>query len=100
MTLFTLMSAAADLAAAMPAQIPNAAPVQPPGTGGFVTALGWIKWIGFALAGVALVIVAIRMFFASRRGEGGEHVGALGWILGGVILIGAGAGLVGALMGG
>ncbi|MGA7207021.1 MAG: hypothetical protein WBX27_20610 [Specibacter sp.] len=100
MTLFTLMSAAVDFAAAMPAQIPDPAPVQPPGTQGFTTALAWIKWIGFALAGVALVIVAIRMFFASRRGEGGEHVGALGWILGGVILIGAGAGLVGALMGG
>lgn len=100
MTLFTLMSAAADIAAAMPAQIPNPAPVQPPGTGGFTLAISWIKWVGFALAGVAIVLAAIRMFFASRRGEGGEHVGALGWILGGVILIGAGAGLVGSLMGG
>lgn len=100
MILFTLMSTAADIAAAMPAQIPNPAPVQPPGTGGFTLAISWIKWVGFALAGVAIVLAAIRMFFASRRGEGGEHVGALGWILGGVILIGAGAGLVGSLMGG
>lgn len=100
MTLFTLMSAAPELTAALPALIPDPAPVQPPGTEGFTTAISWIKWIGFALAGVAIVFAAIRMFFASRRGEGGEHVGALGWILGGVILIGAGAGLVGALMGG
>jgi hypothetical protein len=81
-------------------QIPDPDPVQPPGTDGFTLAISWIKWIGFALAGVGIVIVAIRMFFSSRRGEGGEHVGALGWILGGVIIIGAGAGIIGALMGG
>lgn len=100
MSLITLLSAATELAAAAPAQIPNPSPVQPPGTGGFTLAISWIKWIGFALAGVGIVIVAIKMFFNSRRGEGGEHIGALGWILAGVILIGAGAGIVGALMGG
>lgn len=80
-------------------QIPDPAPVQPPGTGGITTAIGWIKWIGFAMAAVGIIFVAIRMFFSSHRGEGGQHVGALGWILGGVILIGAGAGIVTSLMG-
>ena len=88
------------LLALVPAQIPDPGPVQPPGTGGFTTVISWVKWIGFALAGAAIVIVAIRMFFSGRRGEGGEHASALGWILGGVILIGGGAGIVSALMGG
>lgn len=88
------------VAASTVAGIPNPGPVQPPGTEGVSTVISWIKWIGFALAGIAIVIVAIRMFFNSRRGEGGEHAGALGWILGGVILIGGGVGLVTALMGG
>lgn len=100
MTLMTLMSVAADLAVVVPTQIPDPAPIQPPGMESFSTALGWIKWIGFALAGVGIIFVAIRMFFSSRRGEGGEHVGSLGWILAGVILIGGGASLVSALMGG
>lgn len=92
----TLLTAAAIV----PAQIPDPGPVQPPGTGGFTTVISWAKWIGFALAGVAIVIVAIGMLFGGRRGEGGEHVGKLGWILGAVILIGGGVGIVSALMGG
>lgn len=80
-------------------QIPDPEPVQPPGTEGFTLAISWVKWIAFALAGIAIVIVAIRMFFQSRRGEAGETVGTLGWILFGVILIGGGVGIVTALMG-
>lgn len=83
----------------LPASIPDPAPVQPPGTGGVSVGLSWLKWIGLALAIVAIIIVAIRMFFGSRRGEGGEHAGALGWVLGGVILIGAGGAIVTTLMG-
>ncbi|MHB9004714.1 MAG: hypothetical protein ACYC6C_11745 [Coriobacteriia bacterium] len=96
MPLIDTLLTAAEL---LPAQIPNPDPVQPPGTEGVTTVMSWAKWIGFALAGIAIIIVAVRMFFNSRRGEGGEHAGALGWILGGVILIGGGVGLVTALMG-
>ena len=80
--------------------IPNPSPQQPPGTQAFTTILGWVKWVGFALAVLSIVIVSIRMFFSQRRGEGSEHVGALGWILGGLILIGGGAAIVSFLMGG
>lgn len=89
-----------EYSAAVAPMIPNPGPIRPPGLGGFDTIISWAKWIGYALAGVALIIVAIRMFFNARRGEGGEHLGALGWILGGVILIGGGVGLVTTLMGG
>ena len=99
MILATVLNTVAELATILPADIPNPAPVQPPGTEGFITIMGWVKWIGFGLAGIAVILVGIQMFFNSRRGEGGEHAGKLGWVLGGIILIGAAAGIVSSLMG-
>lgn len=88
------------LAAVVLANIPDPDPVQPPGTEGFTTVISWIKWIAFTLAAVALIFVAIRMFFRSRAGDGQELVGSLGWIFLGVMIISGGVGFIAMLMGG
>lgn len=95
----TLLQTLPDLLAVLPAQIPNPSPVQPPGTDGLITVMGWIKWIGYIVAVIGIIVAAIMMFVSSRRGEGGEHMGRLGWIFGGIILIGCASGLVGTFMG-
>lgn len=83
----------------IPLDLPNPAPVQPPGTEGFVTILGWLKWVGLALSIVGLIVVGSMLWINHRRGEGGEHAGRIGMILVGVILIGAATALVGFLSG-
>jgi hypothetical protein len=44
------------------------------------------------------MIAGGMMAIGSRRGEAGEHVGKVGWALAGVIVAGAAAGLVQALV--
>lgn len=82
-----------------PLDIPNPVPVQPPGTEGFTTMLGWGKWIALAVCILGLFAAGALMAIQSRRGEGGEHVGKIGMALGGVIVISAAAALVGFLAG-
>lgn len=100
MLLETVMTIVTQATAIFPAEIPNPAPVQPPGTDGVITIVSWTKWIGFAIAAVAIVVAGIRIVLTRRNGEGGEHVGILGYILGGCIIMGGGIGLVSMLMGG
>lgn len=95
----TILTASHDLAAFIPAQIPDPAPVQPPGTEGFLSIMGWAKWVALALCIMGLVAAGAMMSWQSRRGEGGEHVGKIGMALGGVIVISAAGALVGFLMG-
>lgn len=83
-----------------PMQVPNPEPVQPPGTSGFVTIMGWAKWVALAVCILGLIAAGALMAIQSRRGEGGEHVGKIGMALGGVIVISAAASLVGFLVGG
>lgn len=81
------------------AQIPNPGNgAQPPGTKGFQTILQWAAWIGLAVCVLGVIIAGGSMAVASRRGEGGEHMSRLGWVLGGCIVIGAASGLVGAVL--
>lgn len=102
MTLIDTLSAAVDVASTVVSTgtIPDPGPVQPPGTEGVSTVISWAKWIGYALAAIAVIILGARMLFGGRRGEGGEHAAAIGWILGGIIIIGGGVGIVATLMGG
>lgn len=79
--------------------IPDPAPVQPPGTGGFTTFMGWLKWGGYAVGAAALICLAIMMMIKGRRGEGSELMTWGARIAGGVIVIGAGAGIIGTLAG-
>lgn len=81
------------------AQIPNPGQgSQPPGTQGFQTILKWAAWVGLAVCVLGVIIAGGSMAVASRRGEGGEHMSRLGWVLGGCIIIGAASGLVGAVL--
>lgn len=77
--------------------VPNPAPIQPPGTGGISTLLGWLRWVGLAVCVAGLMAAGAMMSIQSHRGEGGQHVARIGMGLGGVIVIGAAASLVGFL---
>lgn len=95
--LHSLTTAAAEIAGALPAQIPDPTPVQPPGTGKLLAIMGWVKWVALAMTVMGLMVAGAMMAFNSRRGEGGEHVGRIGSVLVGVIVISAAASLVGFL---
>ena len=71
---------------------------QPPGSGGLVTIIKWAAWIGLAVCVLGVIIAGASMAIASRRGDGGEHMSKLGWVLGGCIIIGSASGLVGAVL--
>ena len=71
---------------------------QPPGSGGIVTIIKWAAWIGLAVCVLGVIIAGASMAIASRRGDGGEHMSKLGWVLGGCIIIGSASGLVGAVL--
>ena len=58
------------------------------------TAKFWTQLVAVALAVVALIMVGIGMFFQHRRGDGGQMLSALGWWIGGVVLIAAASGIV------
>jgi len=84
----------------LPMQIPDPAPAQPPGTGGVSTILSWLKWIGFAVVGGAIIVGGIGIAVALRRGEAGDALPKVLWPMAGAIVIGGGIGMVSQLMGG
>lgn len=98
-TLHTLLTTVNDFAAVVPLAIPDPPPVQPPGTAGFLAIMGWVKWVALAVCVIGIIVAGALMAINSRRGEGGEHAGRIGFALGGVIVISAAASLVGFLMG-
>ena len=80
------------------ADIPAPTGIQPPGTEGLTTILGWIAWGVTFLCVVGVFFVAGSMAFAHRRGEGSEAVGKLGWVLGACILGASATSLVNVLI--
>ena len=94
----TLTQAATDVVALVPLQVADPNPVQPPGTEGFTSIMGWAKWVAHAVCVLGLIAAGALMAIQSRRGEGGEHVGRIGMALGGVIVISAAGALVGFLV--
>jgi hypothetical protein len=98
-TLHSVITTTSDLLATLPGKIPDPTPVQPPGTEGFTTIMGWAKWIALAVCIIGLIAAGALMAIQSRRGEGGEHVGKIGMALGGAIVISAASALVGFLAG-
>jgi len=80
------------------AQIKTPTSVQPPGTEGLLTALGWVAWVVTLACIGGVFLVAGKMAVSHRRGEGTEAVGQLGWVLGAVVLIGAAGPVVNALI--
>lgn len=71
----------------------------PPGTGSVLEVMGYVTWIGFAVAVLALIILGARIASGMRRGEGMASVGRMGIILGGVILISSAVGIVSMVVG-
>lgn len=83
----------------IPLQIPNPDPQRPPGTGGVTTLLAWLKWIGFAVIGGAIIVGGILIGLAFRRGEGHDALPKVLWPCAGAIVIGGGISMVTTLMG-
>lgn len=79
------------------ADVPNPSPVQPPGTEGIDTLLGWLMWGGFAVCVGALIAVGILVAISLGRGEGGHVSGKILLPLAGAIIIGAASGVIGLL---
>lgn len=75
------------LAGTATAAAPTPGQVQPPGTEGLTTMLGWGGWLVSFVCVAGILIVAAMMALKHRRGEGGgEAMGALGWVLGACVL--------------
>ena len=72
---------------------PQPGNTQPPGTAGLLTMLSWASWIVSFLCVVGVLLVAGTMAVRQHRGEGGEALGRLGWVLGACVL-GSGAGAI------
>jgi hypothetical protein len=77
--------------------VPTVGNVQPPGTAGLNTIMGWGGWVVGFLGVAGILIVASMMFFKHRRGEAGESYSALGTVLGGLVLGTAASLIAGAL---
>ena len=65
---------------------PTPTSTAPPGAANFLTILGYTLW-GVSLVGVlGFLVVAGGMMLSHRRGEGGTHGAALGWVSAGCVL--------------
>lgn len=81
------------------AEVPNPGQGEaPPGSGGFLTVLNWTAWVVFGLAVLGVLITAGAMAINHRRGQGGEHLAALGWVCGGCVVAASASGIVGAFV--
>lgn len=70
----------------------------PPGAEGFLLILRWAFWIGLAVCVGGLIAAGAYMSFSFSRGEGGEHVGRILKVLGGVVIIAAATSLISGLV--
>lgn len=73
-------------------------PAAPPGSGKFLTVLGWASWIITGLGVLGVMLVGAMMFFSNRRGEGGEAAKSLGWVFGGLIIVSTASAIVAVLL--
>ena len=77
----------------------NASLDAPPGADSFSTILGYVTYIGLALAILSIIALGALIALRSRRGEGMRSVGTLGIIFIGILLISGASALVGGLLG-
>jgi hypothetical protein len=84
------------LPALMPAWLGAGTP--PPGAEKLELLVSWATWIATALCGIGFVIIGTRLALSVRRGETGEHVARLGAAAVGVVIVGAAAQIVDALL--
>ena len=81
------------------AEVPNPGQGEaPPGSGGFLMFLKWGAWIVFGLAVLGVLITAGAMMINHHRGQGGQHLAALGWVCGGSVVAASASGIVGAFV--
>ena len=73
--------------------------VAPSDMSGLTTIMSWVKWVGFAVAGIALVMVLVRFAVLAGRGETIRFTSRIMLVLFGTVFIGAAAGIVGAVVG-
>lgn len=99
MSVLDVFHAAADTAVTLAGVIPDPDPVQPPGTGGVTTVIGWLKWIGYAVVGGAIIIGGMLIAISFRRGEGHDALPKILWPCGGAIVIGGGVAIITTLIG-
>lgn len=95
-----LLTMATDLAATLPSAIPNPEPQAPAGLeSGVGRILGAAKWIGLVIVALGLIGQIVGWAWASRRGDGQEHVQGLAWSMGAAMGIGAAISVVGWIAG-
>lgn len=94
----TTDSLTTGLSRLLAADIPRPNGIQPPGTEGLTTVLSWVAWGVTFLCVVGVFLVAGKMAFSHRRGEGSEAVGQLGWVMGACILGASATSLVNVLI--
>lgn len=70
----------------------------PPGAEGFETILRWAAFLALGICVLGVIVAGAMMAVSGRRGEGGEHMSRLGWVLAACIVVGSASGLVGALV--
>jgi len=75
-----------------------AAGTPPPGSEKLELILAWATWIATVLCGVGFLVIGTQMALSIRRGETGEHLARLGAAAAGVVIVGAAARIVGALL--
>ncbi|MFC5382132.1 hypothetical protein [Aquipuribacter nitratireducens] len=80
------------------ASVPRPNPGAPPGSAQFLTILNWVSWGALVICVAGVIFAGIAMIISSRRGEGGEHIGKLGTVLAGCVVVGAASGFVTALV--
>lgn len=85
------MNAISALAASV---IPNPTPTVPAEAGGLLTVLNWASGIGLVLGVLGVIIVGVGMVIQLQRGEGGQSLAKLGWVLMGCIIISGASGIV------
>ena len=95
-TVLTALNASRE--ALLLADITTPAAVQPPGTAGLMTVMGWVAWGVTFLCIIGVFLVAGKMAFSHRRGEGSEAVGQLGWVMGACVLVAAAGPIVNVLV--
>jgi hypothetical protein len=69
-----------------------------PGSEEFSTILGYMMWIGIAVAALSLIILGALITVRMRRGDGIRSLGSVGVVLGAVILMSSASGIVGAVL--
>lgn len=74
-------------------------PTAPPGADKILVIVGWISWFAVIAGVIGIIIVGISMFFNHHQGRGSsEAAGKLGYVFGGLVLIGAAGTIVSAFL--